>query len=200
SFNTATCSGSGCTGNGGATWAYPFAAPAAGDYTVRAQAINSAGTTTTANIVFTIDNTAPNAPTVTSPAAPVSVNTATFAVAGSTVELFRGGTISLGTTTADVGGNWSKTIAALPAATYSITARATDAVGNTSAASAALSITIDTTAPTVAIGAPSSSATRSGPVTYTVTYGSANFVTLASGDITLNTTGTAAATVAVSGT
>jgi hypothetical protein len=130
-------------------------------------------------------------------------NTPTFngtAEANSTVELFRGGTTSLGTTTADGSGNWSKTVAALVDGTYSITARAIDAANNTSAASAALSITIDTAAPTVTLGAPSATATSSGPVTYAVTYTSATAVTLAAGDVTSNKTGTADATVAVSGT
>ncbi len=79
-----------------------------------------------------------------------NVTTPTFtgtAEASSTVELFRGGTTSLGTTTADGSGNWSLTLGtALPEGTYSITARATDAVPQTGAASAALTVTIDTTA------------------------------------------------------
>src|SRR5207244_5404357 len=72
---------------------------------------------------------------------------------------------------------------------------------NVSAASAALSVTIDTAAPTVSIGAPSVSVTKSGPVTYTVTYSDANFnsSTLAAGNITLNASGTATASIAVTG-
>src|SRR5919109_1736988 len=68
-FNTATCSGSGCTGNGGATWTYNFTAPAAGFYTVRARATNSGtgNTTTTADVVFAIDNTNPVTASVESP-------------------------------------------------------------------------------------------------------------------------------------
>lgn len=75
-----------------------------------------------------------------------------------------------------------------------------DAVGNwTSAVSD--TITLDTVAPTVSIGAPSVASTVSGPVTYEITYSGADAVTLADGDITLNKTGTAdAGSVVVSGT
>ena len=45
-------------------------------------------------------------------------------------------------------GAWSYTTAALTNGAHSLTATATDAAGNTGAASAALSVTIDTVAPT----------------------------------------------------
>jgi hypothetical protein len=63
--------------------------------------------------------------------------------------------------------------------------------------------TIDKTAPSVAIGNPSVSLTKAGPVSYTITYADANFnsSTLSATDVTLNKTGTAIATgVSVSGT
>src|SRR5207247_1433316 len=62
--------------------------------------------------------------------------------------------------------------------------------------------TVDNTAPTVSIGAPSVATTSAGPVTYTVTYADTNFnaSTLGVGDITLNTTGTATASIGVTGT
>ncbi len=53
---------------------------------------------------------------------------------------------------------------------------------------------------TITISAPSPGTTSAGPVEYTVTYTGATSVTLAIGDITLNTTGTAIGTVGVSGT
>ncbi|MBK8040935.1 MAG: hypothetical protein IPK22_27945 [Verrucomicrobiaceae bacterium] len=63
--------------------------------------------------------------------------------------------------------------------------------------------TIEKTAPTIGIGAPSVSTivAGAGSVTYTVTYADTNFnaSTLANGNITLNTTGTANGTVNVSG-
>src|ERR671925_486386 len=94
------------------------------------------------------------------------------AEANSTVELFRGGTVSLGTTTANGSGQWTRTVAALVDGTYSITARATDAAGNTSAASSALSITIDTTAPTVSsINRVGANPTNAASLQWTVTFG-----------------------------
>jgi len=79
-------------------------------------------------------------------------NTPTFtgtAEANSTVELFYGGTNSLGTTTATGIGTWSITATSIPSGPQNITAKATDAGGNTGAASSALSIEVDTTAPSV---------------------------------------------------
>ena len=68
------------------------------------------------------------------------------------------------------------------------------------AAGPSATFTVDNTAPTISISAPSVSYTTSGPVTYTVTYADAeglfNSSTLAVGDITLNETGTASGTVA----
>uniref|UniRef100_A0A0N4ZJM5 Ig-like domain-containing protein n=1 Tax=Parastrongyloides trichosuri TaxID=131310 RepID=A0A0N4ZJM5_PARTI len=73
------------------------------------------------------------------------------AEAGATVTLYdTDGTTILGTTVA-TGGNWSITSATLSSGTHTLTAQATDVAGNTGAASAGLSITIDKTAPTLAI-------------------------------------------------
>ena len=59
----------------------------------------------------------------------------------------------------------------------------------------------DTAPPTIDISVPSlSTASSTSSVTYTITYEDAVSVTLASGDITLNTTGTATGTVGFSGT
>lgn len=61
--------------------------------------------------------------------------------------------------------------------------------------------TIDRTAPAVTIGAPSSSITAGGPVSFVVTYTDANLspFTLTPGQVILNSTGGASATVGVSG-
>jgi hypothetical protein len=78
---------------------------------------------------------------------------------------------------------------------------ASDTAGNTApAAGPSTTFTVDNTAPTVNISAPSASLTRSGPITYTVTYGGADAVTLVAGDVTLNATGGATGTVTVTGT
>ncbi len=102
-------------------------------------------------------NVAAAAPSITSFSADSGVvgdhitndNTLTLtgtAEANSTVKIFDGATL-LGTATAAANGTWSFTTAALTNGAHSFTATDTDAAGNTSAASAALSVTIDTTAP-----------------------------------------------------
>ncbi|CAB5498340.1 beta strand repeat-containing protein [Bathymodiolus thermophilus thioautotrophic gill symbiont] len=74
------------------------------------------------------------------------------AEAGSMVELFNGNT-SLGEKiTADSNGNFSKTVTLAANATTNITAKATDAIGNTSVASSALLVSVDTTDPTFTSG------------------------------------------------
>jgi len=79
---------------------------------------------------------------------------------------------------------------------------AIDAAGNYSlASSASTTFSIDQTAPSVSVSAPSVAGTKTGPVTFTVTYSGAITVSLTSAMITLNTTGTAqASTIAISGT
>jgi hypothetical protein len=138
----------------------------------------------------------------------------TGAAANSTVTVFLdkngNGTYDSGidpaaTSTANSSGAWS--VANLSASgvsdgIYNVYAFATSATGSlTGPESTALSLTLDTTAPTVTLGSPSASITAGGPVTYTVTYSDANFnsSTLAAGNITLNKTGTANASVGVSG-
>ncbi|MFC2077676.1 beta strand repeat-containing protein [Candidatus Bipolaricaulota bacterium] len=80
------------------------------------------------------------------------------------------------------------------------TGTATDDAGNPApTAGPSATFNVDNTPPTIAIGAPSLADTNSGPVTYTVTYGGADTVTLSTGDITLNKTGSADGTVGVSG-
>ena len=68
------------------------------------------------------------------------------AEANATVKVYDGVTL-LGSATANGAGAWSFTTAALTNGAHSLTATATDVAGNTSAASSALSVTIDTTAP-----------------------------------------------------
>src|SRR5206468_10590770 len=79
----------------------------------------------------------------------------------------------------------------------------TDLAGNVIAAAptSGASFTVDNTAPTVTISAPSATITDSGAVTYTVTYADANFnsSTLAAGNLTPNATGTASASIGVTG-
>ena len=77
---------------------------------------------------------------------------------------------------------------------------ATDLVGNAApAAGPSAAVTVHNATITTALSGPSAPAANTGPVTYTVTYTSTSFgsSTLASGDITLNKTGTANGMVAV---
>ena len=115
----------------------------------------------TAGATYTLDHTAPNAPStpdlssvsdsgnsssddITAAATPVITGTAE---SGSTVTLYdTNGTTVLGTTTA-TGGMWSITASTLADGAHMLTAKATDAAGNVSNASAPLAVTIDTTAP-----------------------------------------------------
>lgn len=69
------------------------------------------------------------------------------AEAGATVTLYEGSTV-LGTAVADDKGAWSISSKGLAAGEHKLTAKATDAAGNVSNASAALSITVDVKAPT----------------------------------------------------
>ncbi len=78
---------------------------------------------------------------------------------------------------------------------------ASDTAGNNApAAGPSATFAVDNTAPTISIGAPSAAITKSGPITYTMTYSGANAVTLAAANVTLNKTGTANGSIAVSGT
>src|SRR6202048_1894538 len=68
------------------------------------------------------------------------------AEAGSTVKVFDG-TTPVGTTKANASGTWTLTTRQLSNATHSFKARATNAAGNTSPASSALGVRVDTAAP-----------------------------------------------------
>ncbi len=103
------------------------------------------------------------------------------------------GTVTFGTAT-----GLSTTITASLEGTYTIRFTATDAAGNSSFSD--ITLVWDTTPPVAVIGAPSAMVTKAGPVTYTVSYTGADAVTLAAANVTLNKTGTADGTIAVSGT
>ena len=135
----------------------------AGTYSITAKARDAANNLSTASTALSITIVSAAA-SVTSPPhlSPASdsgsssvdgittITTPTFTgtgEAGSTVELFRSGSISLGSTVVDGSGNWSITVTtALGDGIYSLTAKATDIAGQTGAASTALSLTIDVTA------------------------------------------------------
>ena len=149
---------------GGATsWTITSSSLAAdGSYDMTATATDAAGNTSAASSALTvlIDTQAPNAPTVTGIAddngssdADAKTNDPTLIISGtaeanSTAEVFRDGG-SIGTTPANGSGDWTfdYTGTSLSDGSYSFTATAEDAAGNTSAVSTALAVLIDTQAP-----------------------------------------------------
>lgn len=110
---------------------------------LKAQDLNGAGNSYTK--ALTLTSAAFQAPTGLNISATSSRDTRTIsgsAASGATVTLYdTDGTTVLGTTTA-TGGVWSITTSALSDGAHSLKAKALDALGNVSAASAALSVTI----------------------------------------------------------
>ncbi|MBA8793277.1 hypothetical protein FHX74_000871 [Friedmanniella endophytica] len=106
---------------------------------------------TATDTAFVVDTVAPDAPVLTAPAdnAVLSVTTVTVrgtAEPNSTVTVsLNGGTA--GTAQANGAGIWSLTTATLAEGSYTVTATAQDAAGNTSVASVGRTFTIDRTAP-----------------------------------------------------
>ncbi|WP_150119187.1 Ig-like domain-containing protein [Massilia sp. NR 4-1] len=151
---------------------------------------------------YTLDHSAPAAPSapdlksssdsgssdsdnITSSTTPTFTGTAE---ANSTVTLYdSNGSTVLGSATADGSGNWSITASTMSAGSHTVTAKATDAVGNVSAASAALTVEIDVAAPSTLVLSSSSIASltaTSGATVATLTASDDHAVSyaLASGD------------------
>lgn len=144
-------------------WSYTFTtALSDGNHTLTVKATDPAGNTGPASLPFTVnvDATLPGAPSITNVTDLGNVAEGGFtngtlptisgtAEPGSTITIYNGSTL-LGTTTASntIPGAWSFTPSgALAPGSISITATATDAAGNTGAASTPRTFTIDTTAP-----------------------------------------------------
>src|SRR5271170_6116998 len=142
-------------------WSVTLGALANGSYSYAATATDAAGNTSSlsSRLSFTVDTTAPSAPTL-SDASVVNgyVNaandTATQALtgmagAGDTINVYlNGSTTPAFTTTANaVTGAWSVTLGVLANGPYSYAATATDAAGNTSVASGAYSFIVDAVGP-----------------------------------------------------
>ncbi|MDH4398175.1 Ig-like domain-containing protein, partial [Sphingorhabdus sp.] len=140
---------------------------AAGAHSITAKATDAAGNVGTASaaLAISVDATPPAAPTVldlvaiddsgTDNTDNVTNQTSALTITGQTeanarVELFDG-TASIGNTTANATGAFSLDVT-LAAGARSITAKATDAAGNVGAASAALAISVDATAPAAPAG------------------------------------------------
>ena len=165
-YNGTTLLGS-TIADGSGQWRFTPATLADGTYAFRAVATDAAGNVTTSvTLTVTIDTVAPGAAgdllltgdsngTVTPIAAGGSSNDNTLvlsgtAEAGSTVTV-RDGNVVLGTAIVGSNGSWSFTTPALSDGNHSLTTTVTDSAGNTGPASAAIVVTVDTTAP-AAIG------------------------------------------------
>ncbi|OEK00317.1 hypothetical protein BFP97_01770 [Roseivirga sp. 4D4] len=151
--------------DGSGNWTMVYngtSARADGSFDVTANATDAAGniSATSSALSVTVDTAAPDAPVVSTitddtgaNGTDQNTNDATLSFSGTaeanaTIEVFIDGT-SIGTTTADGAGQWifNHEGTTLADAVYSVTAKATDAAGNTSVESSALSVTVDTVAP-----------------------------------------------------
>ncbi|TYL89684.1 hypothetical protein FXB40_34220, partial [Bradyrhizobium rifense] len=150
-----------------------------GTHNITAKATDAWGNTSTASAVLAVteDSTAPVPPTglsldATTDSGAIGDRITSFAQVkidgtaerGSTVKLYdTNGTTLLGTGTADLTtGAFSVMTSALAEGTHDITAKATDAAGNTGTASAVLAVTEDTTAPVPPTGLSLDATTDSG--------------------------------------
>ena len=148
------------TGSWGAcTSPKAYASLADGSYSMKVRASDAAQNTdpTPAARSFTLDTTAPPPPLISLPAENAWNATGSVVLSGSaepnsTVEVFDGA-VSEGSTSADGSGTWSTTLSGVPDGSRIYTATAADALGNTSAASAPLTVRVDTVAPETLITA-----------------------------------------------
>jgi large repetitive protein len=167
--------------------------------------LNSVGSTA-AVLVDAVDPDAPSTPdlaagsdlgesstdNITNDTTPTLTGTAE---AGSTVTLYdTDGTTVLDSAIA-TGGNWTITSSALSEGSHTLTAKAVDVAGNESVVSSGLSVTIDTTAPTVTSSVPDGAALENAAsVTFTVSFNDTVYG-LAAGDFTLTATDSASGSV-----
>ncbi|WP_375775342.1 Ig-like domain-containing protein [Bradyrhizobium sp. ma5] len=146
-------------------WSFTLGHLADGSHSLTATATDAAGNTGVASsaLAFNVDTQAPVAPTGLADASIASgyVNAANdtatqkltgSAEAGSTVTVYDGSTL-LGTVAADATtGAWSFTLGHLADGSHSLTATASDSIGNASVASSALAFNVDTQAPVAPTG------------------------------------------------
>ncbi len=167
---------------------------AEGDNSFTATATDAANNKSPASLAVVItlntpDTTPPAAPAITNSTATVvssPVSIVGTAEANSVVELFKGET-SLGTATADNLGAFTFSSVALAEGDNSFTAKATDRVGNTSPASPAVVITLDTTAPAAPVITNATSTVASFPVSIVGTAEANSVVELFKGETSLGT-------------
>ncbi|WP_164940881.1 Ig-like domain-containing protein [Bradyrhizobium zhanjiangense] len=132
-------------------WSFTPSGLADGPHTIVASQIDPFGNTGSASLSFTLDTTAPTV-AITSAGGPVNqasqtiTGTVGIADAGATVTILDG-TTAIGTATVQDNGSWSSTVT-LNNGPNSLTARVSDAAGNT-ATSGAVVYTLSTTGPTM---------------------------------------------------
>lgn len=102
-------------------------------------------------LCFTVDTTAPSAPSVSTPADNGYLSTTQPSIAGTSepyakIDVELDGTLS-GTAQADASGNWTFVPSALSEASHTVRVRATDRAGNIGAFSTARSFTVQVTPP-----------------------------------------------------
>ena len=171
----------------GGTWSITTGAltPGVQDFTATQTDYVGNVSAPSSTLAVTIDTTAPAAPTALT-LAPLSdsgtagddvTNITTPAITGSgavgDVVTLYDGTVDVGTGTVTAGGTWSITTGALTPGVQDFTATETDYVGNVSAPSSTLAVTIDTTAPAaptaLTLDPPSDSGTAGDDVTNVTT-------------------------------
>ncbi|MEO1401710.1 MAG: Ig-like domain-containing protein [Cyanobacteria bacterium J06635_1] len=135
----------------------------------------------TPDLAATSDTGSANTDNITASTTPALTGTAE---ANSTVTVTSDVDGVIGSAIANGSGNWAIVASTLAAGGHSITATATDSFGNVSTASGALSITVDTAAPTVAISSTAPTSTNASPIPVTITFSEAvtDFVI---GDVTV---------------
>ena len=149
----------------------------------------SVANTRTGPVTFTVTYTGANTVTL----APANVTLSATGGASGSVSVSGTGTTARTVTVSSITGNGTLAI-------NIASGTATDTAGNSAlSAGPSTAFNVDNTPPTINIGAPSATITGSGPVTYTITYGGADTVTLAPANVTLNRTGSANGVVSVSG-
>ncbi|MBB3117726.1 Ig-like domain-containing protein [Pseudoduganella violacea] len=190
------------TANGSGAWNITSSALSNGTHTVTVKQTDAAGNTSpaSAGLSLSIDTSTPAAPPlpalatasdsgtlgdlITNDSTPTVTGTGT---AGHTVTLYDSdGSTVLGTATVAGNGSWSITSSALGDGTHNLTVKQATPAGTASAASAALSLLIDTTAPAAPAALALAGASDSGTVGDNIT-----------NDTTPTINGTAAAHAAV---
>ena len=171
-------------------------------------------TPTGVNETYMLDNTPPNTPSTPDLAAGsdtgasttdnvTNVTTLTFTGTGDanvTVTLTSSFDGVVGSTTSDGAGDWTVIVSTLTPGSHTMTASASDALGNTSAASPGLNIEIDITAPVLASFArqnPTTQITNADSLTFAITFDSI-VVNVTADDFAISGT-TAAGVIAGSG-